>query len=231
VSDDVVITINPLPEVDAGAPQSICAGSSVTLAGSIGGAATSATWSSSGTGLFDNATSLNAVYTPSEDDIAAGTVTLTLTTNDPAGPCGSVSDDVVITIEPIATVEAGDPIITCDADPVQLNGSIGGSATSAIWSSSGTGLFDDATSLDAIYTPSAGDIAAGTVTLTLTTNDPAGACPSVSDNVVLTINPLATVDAGAPVTICSGESVTLSGVIGGSATSAVWSSSGDGTFN
>src|SRR5690606_23958225 len=113
-------------------------------------------------GLFDNATSLNAVYTPSEDDIAAGTVTLTLTTNDPAGPCGPASDDVVITIEPAATVEAGDPIITCDADPVPLNGSIGGSATSALWSSSGTGTFDDATLLNAVYSPSATDIANGT---------------------------------------------------------------------
>src|SRR5690606_42008142 len=94
VSDDVVITINPAPTVDAGAPLSICAGSTATLAGTIGGSATCATWSTLlGDGTFNNASLLNAVYTPGPGDIAAGTVTLTLTTNDPAGPCLPATDD------------------------------------------------------------------------------------------------------------------------------------------
>src|SRR5690606_35695274 len=150
---------------------------------------------------------------------------------EPAGPCVAASDEVIITIEPEATVEAGSPITVCEGDPVPVSGTIGGSATSATWSSSGTGLFDDATSLNAIYTPSAGDIAAGTVTLTLTTNDPAGVCGPVSDDVVITINPLPAVDAGAPQSICAGSSVTLAGTIGGTATSATWSSSGTGLFD
>src|SRR5690606_2052772 len=191
----------------------------------------SATWTSSGTGSFDNATSLNATYTPSDDDKAAGTVTLTLTTNDPAGPCVAVSDEIFITIEPEATVDAGTPLTICAGDPVPLSGTIGGSATSATWTSSGTGLFDNASSLSAIYTPSNDDISAGTVTLTLTTDDPAGVCGPVSDDVVITINPAPIVDAGAAQAVCQGSSVTLAGTIGGSATSATWSSSGTGTFD
>src|SRR5690606_5157745 len=103
VSDNIVVTINPVPVVDAGAPVIVCEGSTVTLAGTIGGSATSSTWSTSGDGTFDNPGLLNAVYTPGQDDIDAGTVTLTLATNDPAGPCPAASDDVVITIEPAAT--------------------------------------------------------------------------------------------------------------------------------
>ncbi len=231
MSDDVVITIEEAATVDAGPAQTICADSDVTLAGTFGGSATSATWSTSGDGTFNNATLLNAVYTPGTGDIAAGTVTLTLTTDDPAGVCPAVSDDVIITIEPVATVDAGTPQTICEGSTVTLAGTIGGSATSATWTTAGDGTFNDATLLNAVYTPGAGDIAAGTVTLTLTTNDPAGECPAVSDDVVITIEEAATVDAGTPQSICAGNPVTLTGTIGGSATSATWSTSGDGTFD
>jgi hypothetical protein len=73
------------------------------MAGSIGGSAATGTWTTSGTGTFNpNATTLNAVYTPSAADIAAGTVTLTLTTNDPdgAGPCTAAVDTMILTIKP-----------------------------------------------------------------------------------------------------------------------------------
>ena len=233
VSDDVVITINPAPTVDAGAPLSICAGTTATLAGTIGGSATSATWSTLlGDGTFNNASLLNAVYTPGPGDIAAGTVTLTLTTNDPAGPCLPATDDVVITIDPAPTVDAGTNLTICSDGTVALAGVIGGSATSALWTTvDGDGTFDNPAALNAIYTPGPNDIDAGAVTLTLTTDDPAGACDAVSDNIVVTINPVPVVDAGAPVIVCEGSTVTLAGTIGGSATSSTWSTSGDGTFD
>lgn len=231
VSDDVILTINPQPIVDAGPDQTICSSGSAVLAGTFGGGASSATWSTSGDGTFDNPSALNATYTPGSGDITAGMVTLTLTTNDPAGPCVAESDDVIITIEPEATVDAGAPIIICATDTAPLAGTIGGSATSATWTTAGDGTFDNATALNAIYTPGPNDISAGSVTLTLTTDDPAGVCDAVSDDVVITINPEAIVDAGAPLSICEGTTATLAGTIGGSATSATWSTSGDGTFN
>jgi len=65
---------------------------------SIGGAATSATWTG-GAGTYNpNPNTLNAIYTPTAAERAAQTVTLTLTTNDPAGICPAVSDDVTISI-------------------------------------------------------------------------------------------------------------------------------------
>jgi hypothetical protein len=229
----VTITINAIATVNAGGDQTICAGSTVTLAGVIGGSASSATWSG-GTGTFapDN-TTLNAVYTPSAGEVAAGTVTLTLTTNDPdgAGPCVAASDQVTITINAIATVNAGGDQTICAGGTVNLAGSIGGSASSATWSG-GTGTFTpDNTTLNAVYTPSAGEITAGTVTLTLTTNDPdgAGPCLPATDQVTITINPAATLNAGPDQSICAGSTVTLAGSIGGSASSATWSG-GTGTF-
>src|SRR5690606_30103349 len=202
VSDDVVVIINAVATVNAGPDQAICAGEGVTLAGAIGGGASSATWSTSGDGTFNNASLLNAIYTPGPGDLAAGTVTLTLTTNDPAGPCLAVSDDVVITFDAAPTVDAGAPQTICATDAVTLAGTIGGSATTSTWSTAGDGTFDDASSLTATYTPGAGDIAAGTVTLTLTTGATAS-CPAVSDDVVITISPLpTTANAGPDKTVC-----------------------------
>ena len=95
---EVVATVNPPATATANDDQTICAGSTVQLAGSVGGGASSGTWSTSGTGSFaPNAGTLNAVYTPSAADVTAGTVTLTLTTNDPDGPCPEVHDDMVVT--------------------------------------------------------------------------------------------------------------------------------------
>ncbi len=231
VSDAMILTINPAATVNAGPDQTICAGSTATLSGSRGGGASSSTWTTSGTGSFSNASILNPVYTPSAADISAGTVTLTLTTNDPAGPCGFVSDFMVLTINPAATVNAGADQTICAGSTVSLTGSMGGSATSVTWTTSGTGSFASSTSTNTTYTPSAADVSAGTVTLTLTTNDPAGPCGAVSDAMVVTINAAATVNAGADQTICSGSTATMAGTMGGSATTITWTTSGTGTFS
>lgn len=230
-SDNVTITIEDEPSVDAGAAQTVCSGSTVTLSATIGGGASSATWTTSGDGSFNDVSSLNAIYTPGAADIAAGTITLTLTTNDPAGSCIAATDNVLITINPGAAVEAGVAQTVCAGSTVTLAGTFAGTATSATWTTSGDGNFNDNTSSTAIYTPGAADVSIGTVTLTFTTNDPAGPCPSVSDNVVITIDAVPTVDAGAPQTVCAGSPATLAGVRGGSASSTTWTTAGDGTFD
>ena len=96
--------MDPLPTANAGADQTICQGTSVTMNGSVGGGATSGTWSG-GTGTFTNPGSLNTTYTPGAGE--TGAVTLTLTTNDPAGPCDPVTDQVAITINTAATAVVG----------------------------------------------------------------------------------------------------------------------------
>src|SRR5262249_28777943 len=142
VSDQVTITIDPVEVVNAGPDQSVCASSpQVQLAGSITGAVTTGTWSG-GTGTFNpNRNTLNATYTPTAAEIAAGRVTLTLTSNATGRPCPPASDQMTITIGVPASVNAGPDQIVCAMSPViQLAGSIGGSATSATWSG-GAGTF------------------------------------------------------------------------------------------
>ena len=232
-SDSMDITIDPAVVTDAGPDQTVCASSpDVTLAGSVSGGATTGSWSG-GTGSFSpDANALDAVYTPSAEEIAAGTVSLTLTSADPAGPCDATSDSMDITIDPAVVTNAGPDQTVCASSPdVTLAGSVSGGATTGTWSG-GSGTYNpDATALDAVYTPSATEIAAGTVTLTLTSADPAGPCDATSDMITITIDPAVVTNAGPDQTVCaSSPDVTLAGSVSGGATTGTWSG-GSGTYN
>ena len=229
-TDFMILTIDPLAATSAGANATICSGSTHTMAGTFGGGASSITWTTSGTGAFTLATDPTTVYTPSAADITAGTVTLTITTDDPAGPCGSVTDFMILTINPLATTSAGADATICSGSTHTMSGTFGGGASSITWTTSGTGVFTLPTDPTTVYTPSAADVLAGTVTLTITTDDPAGPCPSVSDDMILTIDPAATVSAGVDATICEGSTHTMAGIFGGGASSITWTTSGDGGF-
>src|SRR6185369_9696787 len=106
----VVITVNPSATANAGAPQTTCSGSTITLAGTRGGSATSSLWTAP-SGTFSDATSLTSTYTPT----ASGNITLTLTTNDPdgAGPCSAASSTVIIKSNAAAIANAGPAQTVC----------------------------------------------------------------------------------------------------------------------
>ncbi|WP_128544691.1 T9SS type B sorting domain-containing protein [Larkinella soli] len=137
--------------------------------------------------------------------------------------CFSQPGKVVVTISncnqvPLCTtspasVTAGSDALICAAKDYKLNGVIGGAATSAVWTSSGTGVFDNPGLLNATYKPSTADIQAGSVTLTLTTNDPdgAGSCKPAFASLKLTIQGISvkpTVSFDKTV-LCHGDSIVL----------------------
>ena len=87
------------------------------------------------------------------------------------------------------SIYAGDDIIVCSDNPVinlaaSFNG-VGG----VVWSG-GNGVFSpNNSSLNATYTPTASEIAAGSLTLTISANVAAGACEAVSDQLEITFLP------------------------------------------
>ncbi len=116
------IVVDPAATVSAGPDQTICSVSSASVSGSFGGSATSATWSTSGDGTFANASNPGTTYSPGPTDQLSGSVTLTLTTNDPTGSCGAASDALILTLNAAATYYAdvdndgygaGAPIVSC----------------------------------------------------------------------------------------------------------------------
>lgn len=118
-SDTVAVTINTLPIVNAGTDIMICKdenldlsqlGASITANGS---GITTGTWSTSGSGAFqpNNAFPPGATtYIPSAADRAAGSVLLTLTSADPAGPCNPVSDQVILSFQPSVGLVCNDNV-------------------------------------------------------------------------------------------------------------------------
>ncbi|WP_274475598.1 LamG-like jellyroll fold domain-containing protein [Mangrovimonas aestuarii] len=226
ISDTVEITVFETPTVEAGTNIDVCAGETVSLSGSFGGGASSASWSAP-SGSFDNINNTNTEYTPG---IASGAVTLTLTTNDPSGPCITVSDTITINVYETPTVDAGSDQTICSNETVIMDATLGGGASSGTWSTSGSGSFNNNTP-SAEYTPSDADIANGGVTLTYTTNDPTGPCESDSDTITITVTPAPIVEAGPDQTICSSDTATMNATLEGGASSGTWTSSGTGTFN
>ncbi len=228
-ADSLVLTIVPIPVVNAGIDIFICSTSNtVTLNGSVSGGTTTGTWSTLGSGAFaPSATTLNAVYTLSTADSTAGTVTLVLTSTN-NGSCGAVTDTMHVTLTNSTSALAGVDTTICGNDSLALSGNIiGGSAGQ--WSTNGTGTFNpNNTTLNATYVPSATDITNGSVVLTLT---PTNGCQPKADSLVLTLSPAPVVSAGSNIAICaSTKTVTLSGSVTGGSTTGVWSTSGSGTF-
>jgi gliding motility-associated-like protein len=227
--DSMIIRIDQLLNVNAGADQTICTGNTVQLAATIGGVATGGSWSG-GTGTYvPDKTDPKAIYTPSAGEALAGKVTLTYTAvNGNNSSCTGVSDEMIIHIDPLPTVDAGSDLTICFGGTANLTGTIGGSATSGFWSG-GAGVYTPGnSSLTAAYTPALAEMNAGWVTLILTTNG-MGTCPSVNDTVNIRILPLAVIDAGPHQVICAGNTATLTGTISGGVTTGSWSG-GSGTF-
>lgn len=228
VNDDMMITFTLAPSVNAGVDQTLCANNAdVSLGGSVT-IASGGIWTG-GLGTFTpNNTDLNATYTPTLGEIASGSITLTLTSTG-NGNCNAVADDIDITFTPAVTADAGTDIIVCGNNPTAtLNGSVT-IASGGIWSG-GAGIFSpNNTTLNATYTPTAAEVSVGTVTLTLTTFGNGNCSPAV-DDVVITIDPSPTADAGIDQSICENNpDVTLAGSVT-IASGGVWSG-GAGTFN
>ena len=225
------ITVSPGVTVDAGENINICSDdATVQLAGAISGITTAGSWIG-GQGTFNpNRNSPTATYTFSPGEINAGSITLTLRSANPPGPCPSVDDQVTINIS-MVTVNAGQDITTCgDDSTVTLAGVISGSTTNGRWVG-GAGTFSPSRNVpNAMYTPTQAEINAGAVTLTLRSGA-IGACPAMDDQVIININQAVSVNAGADITVCADDAqVTLAGVISGLVTTGRWVD-GEGTFD
>jgi hypothetical protein len=134
-------------------------------------------------------------------DPSAGTQTLTYTVTN---SCGSASDDMVVTITPMPTANAGNDLAACATDP---DLTLVGAPAGGVWS--GVGVTGN------MFDPSE-----GTQTLTYTVSN---SCGSASDDLVVTVTAMPTADAGADLAACANDSdITLVGAPAG----GVWSGIG-----
>ena len=100
-TDQMSVTVNSLPIVNAGADLAVCAGGSVTLTGN-----------GANTYSWNNAVTNGVAFTP------AATTTYTVTGTDANG-CQN-TDQVIVTVNPLPLVNAGSDKTICDGATVTL---------------------------------------------------------------------------------------------------------------
>ncbi|MEZ5172667.1 MAG: gliding motility-associated C-terminal domain-containing protein [Bacteroidia bacterium] len=188
-ADDVIIIVDSNPVTpSAGADQQVCSSSATLSASPTGG-----TWSViTGSAVFGNANSA----TTSVSGLSAGQNRLRWTVS--AGACGTVFDDVIITVSvPPSTALAGADQEIC-ATFTSLSAVVPLSGTGQWTVIAGSGVFENATS--AITTVSG--LSAGINTFRWTVSS--GACPPSADDITVTVqeNPLSP-EAGPNQTICA----------------------------
>jgi gliding motility-associated-like protein len=227
VTDTMVITFFPAPVVSGGPNlQYVCKNNpnanlnATSTTGSV-------VWTTLGTGVFTPTnTILNPTYNSSTADTTAGSVQIIITSSN-NGSCNSVSDTIKLIYTSTITISAGASQTVCSNNPAV---SLTGTCTTGVgtWTTSGSGTFSP-NALTGTYVPSASDISAGTVTLTVTSGNN-GTCLPITSTIVVNITPGPTANAGINQSLCANNAtVTLSGSVT-IATGGQWSSSGTGTF-
>ncbi len=221
---NTLVTINTPSTANAGSPQTICAGGTVTLAGSIGGSATSAVWSAP-SGTFSDTTSLTATYTPS---ITSGTVTLTLTTNDAdgGGPCPKATSTVVITVNPKPTANPVSSSPICAGGTVTINANATGGIGAITYSWSGSNLVTSSSLATVNATPTVTSI----YSLTVSTSGSGCSSPVPVYTSTVTVNTLA-VSPSSSSPVCVGGTLTLSSGETGTAPGVLYSWSGPNSYS
>jgi len=183
-SDSLIVTVNPLPVIDAGLDDTICFGDTSQLNAT---GAVAYTWSP--TAGLSNPSIATPLAIPSA-------TTAYIVSGTDSNSCVN-SDTVLIIVNPLPVVNASvNPAQICLGDSAQLSASGG-----AIYIWSPPDSLTDANIANPIAFPSS------TTDYAITITD-SNSCVN-SDTVLLSVNALPNVDAGADVTICFGDSTQL----------------------
>ncbi|MEI6275168.1 MAG: PKD-like domain-containing protein [Prolixibacteraceae bacterium] len=210
----ITVTVNPIPVtpvITPAGPVSICSGGSATLSAPAG---YTYLWS---TGAITQSISVSA----------AGTYSVVV--RDAIG-CQSLPGSVTTVITTIASANAGVDATICEGDDYTISGASVSNNFDYIWTTSGTGTFDNPHTLTTKYTPSALDKTNGTVNLTLNASNLAPCLGSVQDVMKLTIQAAPAANAGPNQTVCFPASVLVTGATMPNGHNPVWTLAGAGAL-
>jgi len=178
-TDEITIDVNALPTLTASADVEICAGESIQL-----------------TSLSDESVEWQPSGETTNDITVSPTESTTYTVS-AENNCGSVSEDIEVTVNPLPTADASSDLEICAGETATL---IASGGDNYYWN---TG-----------ETTSSIDVEPTETTLYQVEVTDANGC-SDSDNVEVVVNDLPTADAGQDQTICAGETATLTASGGG----------------
>ncbi|WP_285057642.1 PKD domain-containing protein [Pedobacter ginsengisoli] len=231
-TDTQLITFKPSPVVNPGTYTPVCYNDAVNLQGTITGTVDSYGWVGGGGTFSPNRNTLNATYTPSDDERAAGKIELTLRANTPLdAPCNIIEAFVTIAIKPtnVITTEASKSICNgkaVDYTPAAQTGStfkwtVTGSVNAGgfVTPGSGTAISDVLTTTNPAL--------AGSVTYTIV--PVLDGCDGNAFELTVTIaaDPTATASA-ANATICNGSPAGITIITAQTGLKYLWTSTASG---
>lgn len=181
--DTIIVTVNPLPLINAGLDTSICINDSTQLMATGTG---TISWSPS------NNLSDPLIFNPWASPIATTNYIATLVDSNSC----SNTDTVVVTINNLPTINAGNDTSMCFGDTIQLNAT--GGSTYA-WTPNSF-INDSSIANPFIFPPNTMDYIVGSLD--------ANNCFS-TDTISITVNALPLVNAGNDVQICIGDSIQM----------------------
>ncbi|MBL4592525.1 MAG: gliding motility-associated C-terminal domain-containing protein [Flavobacteriales bacterium] len=182
----------------------ICLGDTATVsAQTIGAGPFTYSWSSTPSGASGNTVSLPVAPTQN-----------TLYTVNVTGQCGSITTaNIFMTVNPIPTanITASDTIV-CQNETVNLNGNPAGgiSPYTHSWTGTGQPFLNTSSGVSPVFSSST----VGNYNLIYEVSDPIGC--SVRDSISVTVNTIPIVNITGNLTICNGDTTTLTATGGGS---------------
>jgi hypothetical protein len=215
VSAQLTVTVDEFPSLFAGSNAELCETSGSTLLNGTAANYSTVSWTTNGTGTFDNPNVVTPSYTfgPGEN----GTITFTLQAFG-LGVCSNASGNFDLTITPAPFVNAGTNNTICEGGNWNIVDATASNYANITWSTSGTGTFSDPNALTTTYNPGIGDIGLTTLTLNVNAN---GSCSATSGVKFLTINEAGFVANPGNQVICEGAN-TSAVIFTGTATSFSW---------
>ncbi|HZK07495.1 MAG TPA: hypothetical protein VFC92_04795, partial [Bacteroidales bacterium] len=229
--DAVHVTYVPGPTASAPSSKTSCENESVSLTG-LATHYSSTFWTTQGDGTFSSPATFATTYYPGTNDRNNGGTIVTFTAYSQGG-CSPASKNVNITLVKLPKIISygNNASNMCFTDNfMQLNATVQ-NAGPVNWSTNGDGTFSNMTILNPKYFPGPLDRQNKTCGLTLSVFPLPYCVTATSDTLTVTIQDNPTAQAGADVTICQGQTVTLTGAAATSYSNVLWSTSGNGTFS
>jgi hypothetical protein len=194
-TDQMILHFEQPAEAYAGINSTLCSGLSFIADETTAQNYSSLHWATSGSGSFTDPTILNATYQPSEDDIATGSVTLTLIAANHS--CEPATSSILLTILPTPTAEIIGETTLCEYAPGLIYSAPSTSGNIYSWLVDGGTIAAGAGTNQVIIDWGA----ATTGSITLNVVSVAG-CGNAA-NVSVLLNALPTPEINGPVVVCS----------------------------
>lgn len=209
-SDQVTITVNPVPTVDPVSDQTVCANtavSAVNFTGSVAGTTFDWVNSDPSIGLAANGSGNIASFTGTNTGTASVTATITVTPT--ANGCVGTPVDFQITVDPL-------PVVNPVSDETYCNGDATGAftftsattGTSYAWANNDPSIGLGANGTGNIASFTATNTGSSAVTATIVITPTANGCQGPTESFNITVNPSPVVDPVSDQTLCNGAATT-----------------------